>query len=99
MAQVNHLSFNVSYDRLSVSADKDVHGSEVVEYLLNKNERANNTYGHNKANFRTHGPVTITINVDKPIILTHYGLKSANDFPDRDPKQWEFVAVFDDESE
>ena len=66
---------------------------------MDKNETANIRYVANKAAFNTNGPVAITINVDKPIILTHYGIKSANNTSDWDPKQWEFVAVYDDESE
>lgn len=37
--------------------------------------------------------MTITIDVDKPVQLVQYALKSANDYDIRDPKQWEFVAV------
>ena len=32
-----------------------------------------------KANFKTDGEVTITIDVDKPVLLVQYALKSAND--------------------
>ena len=88
----------VSYDRLSVSADKGFLDGEVVECMLDDSQSYDNKYNISCASFE-YGPVTVTINVDAPIILTRYGLKSGNCAGDSDPKQWELVAVNEDESE
>ena len=83
----------ISYKRLSVSADKKCFGQETVDHLLEESKHTKDRRATNKANFKTGGQVTITINVDKPVLLVQYGLRSANDNDNRDPMQWELVAV------
>ena len=91
------ISTAVSYDRLSLSTDKDLyHGSDSLIRLLDKGEDNDNMVA-----FRTNeGPGELTINVDKSIILTSYGLKSGREGNEQEkPKQWEFVAVHDNGKE
>lgn len=39
------------------------------------------------------GKAKLTIYFEKPILIRGYGIKSANDYPDRDPRDWLFSAV------
>ena len=84
----------VSYDRLRISSTTPCHCGEEAKYLLDESQVANNQFHTSKWNAKSSGRVTLEINVvGPPILLSHYALKSANDFPGRDPRVWKLVAV------
>ena len=92
----------VPYSMLSISSATRVWSGEEPKYLLDENTRAKTGHPHGTSKWcaGTRGPVTLEIKVrGPPIRLATYALKSANDFPRRDPKRWDLIAVCSDGSE
>jgi len=86
----------VPYSRLSIYSSTPVHGwprGEEAQYLLDEATSAPSNWGTSKWNAQTGGRVTLEITVNgPPIRLSHYALKSANDYPNRDPRTWSLSA-------
>ena len=90
----------VPYEHLEISVNRDEINGEKVDYLFDEKESGvASGSGTSKMlvenNLSTVGPLAITITVKdefKPIILTHYAIKSANDAEGRDPSAWALYA-------
>ena len=92
----------VPYSMLSISSATRCHNGEEPKYLLDEGTRARNACGTSKWNAATRRQIPVTLEIKvrgPPIRLATYALKSANDFPGRDPKQWDLIAVCSDGSE
>ena len=92
----------VPYSMLSISSATRCHNGEEPKYLLDEGTRARNACGTSKWNAATRRQIPVTLEIKvrgPPIRLATYALKSANDFPGRDPKRWDLIAVCSDGSE
>lgn len=64
---------------------------EEVRYLLEDNHEANNTHRTSKWNIGASNG-WVQMDLSRPVRLHQYALKTANDFPGRDPKDFTLVA-------
>ena len=97
----------VPYSDLSITSYPWGRFGEIAEHLLNERKRGclnENAYGTCK--FLTwfekdQGPsdVKLEITSNRPIKLTAFALRSANDSPERDPKHWTLTAIDSDNNE
>ena len=84
----------LSYEFLEISCDTPVCAHEEVNNLFDNGQYGDR--GTKKWNARCNGNTTLEITVKgDPIQISHYALKSANDFSGRDPKTWKMIAVDD----
>jgi len=88
----------VSYTRLSVKAQGDAAGpGEVVDNLLDEDTRTDvppwftSKWNHHHGNGK---PTWLEISVDgPPLAIGRYALRSANDCPSRDPREWTLSGI------
>ena len=80
---------------MKISCNTPVHSKEEAEYLLDeKQDGVSSQFGISKWNAESSGQITLKIDViGEPIRISHYALKSANDYPNRDPKAWKLFGV------
>ena len=84
---------HVPYERLEIRCNKPEINGERVEFLFDDRQHGVNS-GSGTSKWlapKDNIPTDITITVKdefKPITLTHYAFKSANDAPGRDPAAW-----------
>ena len=84
----------IPYNRLSASCQNEyTDGGELCGNLLNEAQIMNNRHGTCKWNDVSGNHSTwLQFNANTgPITLVGYALKSANDFPSRDPRSWRLI--------
>lgn len=72
------------------------------DFLIQENQTKiilNSEDSHDKWFVKDNPTPWITLEFKKPISIRAYGLKSANDFPSRNPKVWKLTAVIKDHPE
>ena len=89
---------HVPYERLEIKCDKPEINRERVEFLFDDKEHGVSS-GSGTSKWlapleRTATEISITVKDQfKPITLTHYAFKSANDAPERDPAVWDLYCL------
>ena len=96
----------VNYERLEISVNRNEINDHKVDYLFDEKQvgvpSGEGTFseGVSKMSVPLHsdveGDLKITITVKdefKPIFLTHYAIKSANEEGKSDPKDWELFVI------
>ena len=95
---------HVPYERLDISCKSRAINKEEVHYLFDEKQKgvpsgSGTSKWLSKSESRDKKLwIAITVKEEyPPLILTHYALKSANDAPNRDPKQWDLYYLEDDD--